>query len=150
MFLSGSGDYTFWEFCTKIIFKSALILIPIIIIIMARRYSIKLIPIKEDTIIIKGDYKLDILRIRKSELIGVSNAQNYVEIFFINNNELTSKLIRSSLKKILVDLDFLVQTHRSHLINPSHFKSWKNQNTISLTFMEFPVSKNYKESLFSL
>ncbi|WP_234418146.1 LytTR family DNA-binding domain-containing protein [Aquimarina aquimarini] len=114
---------------------------------MARRYSIKLIPIPEDILSIKGDNKLDILKIKKSELISISNAQNYVEIFFINNNELNSKLIRSSLTKMQEDLDFLVRIHRSHLINPSHFKSWKNKNTISLTLMELPVSKKYKEAI---
>ncbi|WP_103867577.1 LytTR family DNA-binding domain-containing protein [Aquimarina sp. I32.4] len=140
-----SGGYTFWEFFTNIIFKTALIVIPIVI--LARRYSIKLIPIQEDILSIKGDNKLDILKIKKSELISISNAQNYVEIFFVNNSELNSKLIRSSLTKMQEDLDFLVQIHRSHLINPSHFKSWKNKNTISLTLMELPVSKKYKEAI---
>lgn len=79
-----------------------------------------------------------------------SNAQNYIEIFYTDNGQLKSKLIRYSLKKIQEDFDFLVQIHRSHLINPSHFKYWKNPNTIFLTQIELPVSKNYKEQLLSL
>jgi hypothetical protein len=140
-----NGGYTFYEFFSIIFIKTIIILIPIVV--LARRYLIKLIPIKEDVLIIKGENKLDILKIKKSELIGISNAQNYVEIFFVQNNELSSKLIRTSLKKIQEELDFLIQIHRSHLINPSHFKSWKNQNTITLTLLELPVSKNYKENL---
>lgn len=140
-----NGGYGFYEFFSIIFIKVTMVLIPIII--LARRYIIKLIPIKEDILIIKGENKLDILKIKKSELIGISNAQNYIEIFFVHNNELNSKLIRSSLKKIQEDLDFLIQIHRSHLINPSHFKSWKNQNTISLTLIDLPVSKNYKSNL---
>jgi len=140
-----NGGLNFQEFFFNISFKTGLVLVPIII--LARRYSIKLIPVKEDILTIKGENKLDILKIKKSELIGISNAHNYVEIFYIQNNELHSKLIRSSLKRILEDLDFLIQIHRSHLINPSHFKSWKNQNTVSLTLIDLPVSKNYSENL---
>lgn len=143
-----NGGYSFIEFTTIIFLKLALITSPVII--LARKYLIKLIPVKEDILIIRGDNKLDLLRVTKSDLICVSNAQNYIEIFHTDNGKLKSKLIRYSLKKIQEDFDFLVQIHRSHLINPSHFKSWKNSNTISLTQMELPVSKNYKEHLLSL
>lgn len=143
-----NGGYSFTVFFSIIFLKVALILTPVLI--LARRYLIKLIPIKEDILIIKGENKLDILKIRKADLVCISNAQNYVEIFYIENAKLHSKLIRSSLKKVQEDFAFLVQIHRSHLINPSHFKSWKDQNTIVLTQIELPVSKNYKETLRAL
>lgn len=142
------GGYDFFQFLTIIFLKVALILTPILI--LARKYLIKLIPMEEDILIIKGENKLDVLKIKKSDLICISNAQNYVEIFFVNDTQYQTKLIRSSLKKIQTDLDFLVQIHRSHLINPSHFKAWKDQNTISLTQIELPVSKKYKAGLLSL
>jgi hypothetical protein len=143
-----NGYYDFFEFFSKIILTSALIFVPILI--LSRRYSIKLIPIKEEVILITGENKLDILKIKKSDLVSVSNSQNYVEISYTDGIQLKTKLIRTSLKKIQIDFDFLIKVHRSHLINPSHFKSWKNQNTISLTQMELPVSKNYKNRLMSL
>ncbi|TDE41793.1 LytTR family transcriptional regulator [Flavobacterium rhamnosiphilum] len=143
-----NGGYDFFEFLRIIILKSALISTPIIL--LARGYSVKLIPIKEEYIAIRGENKLDILKIRKQDLVCVSNSQNYVEIFFIEESQLKTKLIRSTLKKVQHDFDFLVQVHRSHLINPTHFKAWKNQDTISLTQIELPVSKNYKEHLLSL
>lgn len=142
------GNYEFLEFLEKITLNSALIFIPILI--LARRYSIKLIPEKENYVTITGENKFDVLKIKMNELVSVSNSQNYVEIFFIDNGQLKTKLIRTSLKKIQNDFDFLIKVHRSHLINPSHFKSWKNQNTISLTQMELPVSKNYKDQLLSI
>lgn len=142
------GGYSFIQFTTIIFLRLMLISAPVII--LARRYLIKLIPIKEDLLTIRGDNKLDILKIKKTDLICVSNAQNHIEIFYTDQKQLKSKLIRYSLKKIQEDFDFLVQIHRSHLINPSHFKSWKNQNIISLTLIELPVSKNYKEQLLSL
>tara|TARA_R110001632_G_scaffold39718_4_gene99344 strand:+ start:3011 stop:3748 length:738 start_codon:yes stop_codon:yes gene_type:complete len=142
------GFYTFPEFFSNITIKIVLILTPVIF--LARRYAIKLIPKEEEYITIKGDNKLDFLKIKKDELICVSNSQNYVEIFFLENDQLKTKLIRSSMKKIQYDFDFLIQIHRSHLINPSHFKSWKDSATILLTQMELPVSKNYKNRLLSL
>ncbi|MEN2415742.1 LytTR family DNA-binding domain-containing protein [Flavobacterium mesophilum] len=143
-----NGGYTFGQFFNIIFVKVALILTPVII--FARTYLIKLIPVKEDILVIKGENRLDILKIKKADLVCISNAQNYVEIFYIENGKLQSKLIRSSLKKVQDDFDFLMQIHRSHLINQSHFKSWRNSNTIILTQIELPVSKNYKEVLLAL
>lgn len=143
-----NGGYNFAAFFLIIFIKVALILTPVIV--LARRYLIKLIPIKEDVLVIRGENKLDVLKIKKTDLVCISNAQNYVEIFYIENDKLHSKLIRSSLKKVQDDFGFLVQIHRSHLINPSHFRSWRNSNTIVLTQIELPVSKNYKETLLSL
>lgn len=143
-----NGGYSFEEFFVVIFIKVALILTPVII--LARRYLIKLILLKEDILNFRGENKLDVLKIKKDDLVCVSNAQNYVEIFYIENGKLVSKLIRSSLKKVQEDFDFLMQIHRSHLINPAHFKSWRNPNTIILTQIELPVSKNYKETLLAL
>ncbi|MFH6997607.1 LytTR family DNA-binding domain-containing protein [Flavobacterium sp. FlaQc-57] len=140
-----NGGYSFGDFFVIIFIKVGFVLAPVII--LARRYLIKLIPIKDDVLDIRGENKLDVLRINKSDLVCVSNAQNYVEIFYTENGKLTSKLIRTSLKKIQEDFDFLIQIHRSHLINPMHFKSWRSQNTIILTQIELPVSKNYKATL---
>ncbi|WP_394749177.1 LytTR family DNA-binding domain-containing protein [Spongiimicrobium salis] len=142
------GIYTFPEFFYLIIFKPIFIFTPIIL--LARIYLIRLIPVKEDKITITGENKLDILKIRPSDLICITNAHNYVEIFFMEGGQLSSKLIRSSLKTIKEDWDFLIQVHRSHLINPIHFKSWKDANTILLTQIEIPVSKNYRHHVLSL
>jgi hypothetical protein len=143
-----NGGYNFLEFFSIIFIKVALILTPVII--LARRYLIKLIPVKEDVLIFTGENKLDILKIKKADLVCISNAQNYVEIFYIENGKLHSKLLRTSLKRILEDFTFLVQIHRSHLINLIHFKSWRNSNTVILTQIELPVSKNYKENVLTL
>ncbi len=143
-----NGGFGFLKFLQVIILKSALISTPIIV--LARIYAVKLIPIQDENIIIRGENKIDFLKIRKSDLVCVSNSQNYVEIFYMEESQIKTKLIRSTLKKVQKDFDFLAQIHRSHLINPSHFKAWKNQETIFLTQIELPVSKNYKEHLLSL
>lgn len=142
-----TGGYTFLQWNTEIMMKAAIVNFTALLI--ARSYLIKLIPTKDDVLTIKGDNKLDILKIKKLELVCVSNAQNYVEIFYIQNNSLHSKLIRTSLKNLKEEFDFLLQIHRSHLINPAHFKSWKDSKTINLTEMQLPVSKTFNKELLS-
>lgn len=139
-----NGIYDFLDF-SSLMFQAALIFTPILI--LARTYIIRFIPKQDDNLVIKGENKLDLLKINKSDLVCITNSQNYVEIFFIQNGKLSSKLIRSSLKKMKEELDFLIQVHRSHLINPSHFRSWKNQNTIVLSHTEVPVSKNFQKDI---
>ncbi|MEO1212341.1 MAG: LytTR family DNA-binding domain-containing protein [Bacteroidota bacterium] len=144
------GIYDFGEFMIEIIFNLFLIITPLIFI--ARMYISKLAPKEEEIeyIILKGENKLDFLKIRQSELVSISNAQNYVEIFYLDQGELKTKLIRTSLKKLQAEFPFLLQIHRSHLINPEHVKSWVDSSTISLSQIELPVSKNYKERLLNL
>lgn len=142
------GSYNFLEFSSKIILRTSLTLTPILIFgrfFLAKQVS--LTPPESNNIIITGESKLDILKISKSVLVCVSSAQNYVEIYYLHNDQLNSKVIRSSLKKIKQNADFLVQVHRSHLINPSHFISWKDHNTILLTQIEIPVSKTFKKNI---
>lgn len=143
-----NGGYSFFKFTQIIVLNLALITTPVLILV--RVYAVKLIPIEDENVTILGDNKLDILKIKKCDLVCVSNAQNYVEIFFLENNELKTKLIRSTLKKMENDFRFLAQIHRSHLINPFHFKFWKDQDTIALTQIELPVSKKYKPGLLAL
>lgn len=141
-----NGFYTLGEFLNNIIFKIAIIFTPILIVIKqltGRLFSSKL----DDDVIIKGENKLDVIKLKQSQFICASNAQNYVEITYLDGEQLSKKLIRSSLKKILNEHKFLRQIHRSHLINPSHFISWKDSSTIILTQMELPVSKMYKNEL---
>lgn len=143
-----NGGYSFIEFVKIIVLKLALISSPVII--LARIYVVKLIPAEDESITIRGENKLDIFKINKHDLVCISNAQNYVEIFFLENNQLKTKLIRTTLKKMERDFAFLVQIHRSHLINPLHFKFWNNQETIAMTQIELPVSKKYKSELLAL
>lgn len=137
-----------FSFFSLLFAKTSIVLVPLLI--FSRLYIVRLIPSKETILTIKGTNKLDILKVYPSDLISVSSSQNYVEIFFLDNGQLSSKLIRSSLKKLHQEIPFLVKVHRSHFINPTHFKSWKNQNTIYLTQMEVTVSKNYKDTILAL
>ena len=142
------GFYDFPEFLSEIIVKIFLVVTPILYV--ARRYANSLLANDDGLVMLKGENKLDVLKIKRSDLICISNAQNYVEVFYLDHGVLKTKLLRSSLKQMEQDVDFLVRIHRSHLINTSHFKSWVDTKTVALTQMELPVAKNYRERLLSL
>ena len=67
---------------------------------------------------------------------------------YLNQGELQKKLLRNTLKTIQIDIPILLKVHRSHLINPSHFKAWKGTSSIILTQMEIPVSKKLQSRSF--
>ncbi len=143
-----NGSYNLLTFFLRDYSPTVSILLPITF--MLRKYFINLSKknVKKNFIYIYGENKLDYLKICKKDLISMSSHQNYVEISFLNNHQLQKKLIRSSLKKIHSDFPFLIKTHRSHLINPIHFISFKNQKILTLTMKEIPFSNKYKKNIF--
>jgi len=140
-----NGSYSFIKFLLKNFIPTIIILLPFLI--FSRKHILKYIPEKDGFINISGNNKLDFLKIKEEELICISSAQNYVEIFYFKDDELNKKLIRTSLKKIQAELPFLVKVHRSHLINKKHFVSFKDKKTLKLTKIEIPFSKKYKTIL---
>jgi DNA-binding LytR/AlgR family response regulator len=108
------------------------------------------VPQDTEEIILTGNNKLDILQLKLSDLICVSSADNYVSVSHLVNDVVRTKLLRTTLKKMELQLPELVKVHRSHLINPIHFKEWKDANTLLLTQTEVPVSKNYKKAVLAM
>ena len=144
-----NGEYSFTEFTLEVYYPIFFILLPIII--FAKWFlNKKAIHLDLKKIILKGDNKLDILQIESSELICISSADNYVEVSYLINDVLNKKLLRTTLKNIELQLPELMRVHRSHLINPIHFKEWKDSARILLTGIEVPVSKNYKKDVLAL
>jgi len=143
------GSYSLLRFFIKDFLPAVLIIIPIAIFL--RRIFFKQGDIKKEQniIYIYGENKLDFLKLNKNDLISISSAQNYVEVSFLINNKLQTKLFRSSLKKIYLDLPFLQKVHRSHLINPYHFISFKDKKFLILTQKVIPFSEKYKNNITS-
>jgi hypothetical protein len=144
-----NGNYGFSKFTLEVYLPILIILLTIIV--LARWFLNN--RIQNDTVkklILTGENKLDILQINPSDLICISSADNYVEVSYLKSGKLQKKLLRSTLKNISEQQSDLLKVHRSHLINPSHFKEWKNSNTLILTEIEVPISKNYKQALIEV
>ncbi len=144
-----NGEYDFVKFMLEVYYPIFFISIPILL--FSRWFlNKKAVDLNSEKIILTGDNKLDILQLKLSDIICISSADNYVEVSYLIKNELHKKLLRITLKNMQPQVPDLMKVHRSHLINPIHFKDWKNPNTIRLTQMEVPVSKNYKKDVLSL
>ncbi len=144
-----NGEYTFTKFTTEVYYPIFFVLLSILI--FARWFLNRKSPKKPiEKIVLTGDNKLDILQINLVDLICISSADNYIEVYYLKDKNLQKKLLRNTLKNIHTNLPNLLKVHRSHLINPIHFKEWKDSKTLSLTQIEVPISKKYKETILTI
>lgn len=143
-----NGTYSFLKFLEAVYLPSLLIISSILIPL--RIYGGKKAQEQVPRILLKGESKSDILQIEARYLVGISSAQNYVEVYYMHQNQMQKKLLRTTLKKIHQQAPDLVQVHRSHLINPSYFVGWADAHSIYLKDREIPVSKNYRQALRKL
>ena len=79
---------------------------------------------------------------------------NYVELYYLEQEKLTKFLIRASLSSLTDTSDHvaIARCHRSYMVNLFHVKAVKgNRNDMSLYLGPFdaviPVSKTYSESV---
>jgi DNA-binding LytR/AlgR family response regulator len=77
---------------------------------------------------------------------------NYVELYYMEQESLKKFLIRASLNKLIESIEHqaILRSHRSYMVNLYHVKSVKGgQNEFSLYLDPFdkaiPVSKTYKD-----
>lgn len=144
-----NGEYAFREFTLQVYYPIFIVLLSIII--FARWFLFRRQPKREDErVTLHGENRHDILQINWADLISISSADNYVEVRYLTNGDLQQKLLRNTLKNVQRDLPKLVKVHRSHLINPQHFKEWRDGNTIILTKTELPVSKKFKPAVLKI
>ena len=150
------GDYGFPRFVLEIYIPTLIILLPLLA--LARRFAARkateiAAPVSPtivsafDWIQLSGSNKLDVLRLRAEQLIALSAANNYVSVYYLEEGALRKKLLRSTLTKMQEEVPLLLRVHRSHLINPHHFREWKGTSTAVLTQLEIPVAQAYKEDL---
>lgn len=75
------------------------------------------IPLKK--LILKGQNAKDELTITEEQLLYVKSIDNYVIVYY-KNPQLKSKMLRAKLSDILIQATFLIQPHRSYLVNPKN------------------------------
>jgi hypothetical protein len=84
--------------------------------------------LKESEIIsFKNDLKEDDFIIKSDDFVYAETADNYVFIYFLENNTLTKKVIRTTLTKIEEDcekLNNIARTHRSFIVNLKYLEDF--------------------------
>ena len=151
--LGQPNPYTFWYHTTSVFLPAITVILPILIIGRFAFGKYKEKKLEEQKIEIQGEGAYESLRLQLNDLISIQSSDNYIEVLYTNGNTLKKTLIRNKLSVIANSFPELLRTHRSFIINPFHFQSWKTEkgkHVLALTFdLEVPISKTYVENVKS-
>ncbi|WP_299767195.1 LytTR family DNA-binding domain-containing protein [uncultured Dokdonia sp.] len=146
-----SNPYTLWYYTTSIFIPAIVTILPIV---LAGRWALgkyKNKRLEEAKIEIQGEGNYESLRLLFNDLICIQSSDNYVEVSFLDNNTLKKQLIRNKLSVVESSFPELIRTHRSFLMNPYHFQSWKTENgklaIVASNAIFIPISKTYSTAV---
>jgi hypothetical protein len=99
-----------------------------------------------------GSLKRESIDIELSKIVYIKSEDNYINIYYFENNILVNKMLRSTLKAIHHQLKGFIKTHRSYLINPIHINELKGNSQNAYLVLEsiektIPVSKTFYKKL---
>lgn len=105
-----------------------------------------------------SDYQKDNLSIKVSFILFVRSANNYIEVFWKEDQEVKNQMVRLSLTKaeeMLKDFKFIFKCHRSFMINVNHIDKIEGSTQGYRLYFEkvdfpVPVSKIYVHKLKEL
>jgi DNA-binding LytR/AlgR family response regulator len=145
------NPYGFWFMLKSIYLPAIATILPIVVIGRYAFGKYKQKKIEDQKIEIKGQGNYEGLRLLINDLISIQSSDNYIEVFYISGNTLKKTLIRNKLSNIDDAFSELIRTHRSFLINPFHFQTWKSEkgkHHIILSYnIQVPISKTYQEAV---
>ena len=113
------------------------------------------IPEEEKQCILHSDYNGQNITIPPHTFIYVESVGNYANLCFIDNEQLTTTTIRTTIKQLKEDLsgnDFIVQCHRGFLVNLEFVESMEGSNGrffLNMFYSEkkIPVSRANKTAI---
>jgi len=105
-----------------------------------------------------SDYQKDNLSIKVSLILFIRSANNYIEVFWREDQAVKSQMVRCSLTKaeeLLKEDKFIFKCHRSYLANVNHIEKIEGSQQGYRLFFDkvdspVPVSKNYADKLKEL
>jgi len=105
-------------------------------------------------IIIPSQYGQEVLQLPLEDLMWISSADNYVEVFYLQKGQLRKTLVRNNLAALEQDLSTMgvLRTHRSFMANLHHVSHIEgNAQGYQLIFEEtkekIPVSRKYASQI---
>lgn len=106
----------------------------------------------EEKIVVKSTLKKESFTVLAEDIVYIKSEDNYVNIYYIEEEELQKKIIRNTLSSLHTQLNHLLKVHRSYLINPTFIISVEGnaqKGSIHLKYIEekLPVSKTYFDSV---
>lgn len=111
--------------------------------------------IKNQIISFYSDNQKDFIEFEISDFLYIESSKNYVEIYLWNENKVTQKTFRSTLKRAIdffSDTPEVIQCHRAFIVNTSKINNVKgNSQGLRLDLencdIEVPVSRGYVETI---
>lgn len=112
----------------------------------------------ERTIAFKDENDSIKLNVRTEAVLMIQSSDNYVEISYVENNNIKKYLLRNSIKKVELQLkdSSIIRCHRSFMVNTSKVSSAIKTSAglvLRIEFLpdaEIPVSKTYVSQVKSL
>ncbi|TRY29312.1 LytTR family transcriptional regulator [Aliiglaciecola sp. M165] len=101
---------------------------------------------QDDLILLPSDNQFDSFKVRKKQIVCFKTSDNYLEVYYLNENEqLQNRMIRSSMKKMLdrLDTNEFYRSHQSFVVNVAHIKGLKkvkNNHFLEMSYLDFDVS----------
>ncbi len=114
--------------------------------------------IPEKIIYFSSDYQKDSLAIKVNLLLFVRSANNYIEVFWKEDDLVKNQMVRctmASAEEILKEHKFIIKCHRSYLVNVNYIHRIEGSSQGYKLFFEnvnipIPVSKNSMDKLKEL
>ena len=114
--------------------------------------------IQEKIIYFDSDYQKDSLAIKVSLLLFIRSANNYIEVFWKEGDNIKNKMVRCSMihaEEILKEHKFIFKCHRSYIVNLNYIERIEGNLQGYKLFFEninfsVPVSKNLVNRLQEL
>ncbi|MBQ0048601.1 MAG: LytTR family transcriptional regulator, partial [Prevotellaceae bacterium] len=112
-------------------------------------------PCEENQCVLHSDYNGQNININPHNFIYVESVGNYANLCFIDNEQLTTTTIRTTIKQLKEDLsgnDFIVQCHRGFLVNLEYVESMEESNgrfflNMFCSEKKIPVSRVNKSTI---
>lgn len=119
----------------------------------AIKLNLKLVENKEidkKLVFFESEYKKDNLSIKINSLLFVKSANNYIEVYYKDKDEVKNQMVRCSLLKAeenLKDFDFVFRCQRTYIVSTKHIEKIEgNSQGYKLYFdkVDFPVLVSQK------
>lgn len=140
--------FTYWRFIRITVACMLPVFVPPMLY-LRQKFGERILPPAQNSIVLMGENKNEILHLQKAELLFIKAIENYVEICFTDKNgKIASKTFRQTLSNICEQAPFLEKCHRSYLVNTTTIKEIiGNSQGAKICFTvgekEIPLSKTY-------
>jgi hypothetical protein len=111
--------------------------------------------IQEKMLYFNSAYQKDSLAIKVNSLLFIRSANNYIEVFWKEVNEIKNQMVRCSMaaaEEVVAEYKFILKCHRSYIVNINYIDKIEGNSQGYKLFFEnnsytIPVSRNFVAKL---